>query len=112
MCKRGKKSTGSPQIHSNAYTMLDKIFSRQYIFSYFSQKSSFDISWELFPGKTGFDISCILLPKVKICICRSLFSGKNNENIVSLLSAELAQRGYLLQVCFIVWADGIPRKNH
>ena len=48
-------------------------------FSYFSQK-------------TGFDISC-KSPKETICMkCRILFSVKNKKNIINLLSAENAQR--------------------
>ena len=48
-------------------------------FSYFSQK-------------TGFDISCKLSPIKTICMkCQILFSGKNKKNI-NLSSAELAKR--------------------
>ena len=49
-------------------------------FSYFSQK-------------TGFDISCKLSPLETICMkCQILFSGKNKKNINYLSSAELAKR--------------------
>ena len=49
-------------------------------FSYFSQK-------------TGFDISCKLSPLETICMnCQILFSGKTRKNIISLVSAELAKR--------------------
>ena len=49
-------------------------------FSYFSQK-------------TGFDISCKLSPKKTICMkCQILFSGKNKKNNIILSSAENAQR--------------------
>ena len=57
--------------------MLDKILSRRHIkiFSYFSQKRGFDITWET------------------ICMkCQNLFSGINRENVTNLWSAELAQR--------------------
>ena len=48
-------------------------------FSYFSQK-------------TGFDISC-KLSKETICMkCQIQFSGKNKKNIINLSSAENAQR--------------------
>ena len=56
-----------------------KIFSRPH-FSYFFQK-------------TGFDISCKLSHMETICMkCQSLFSWKNKKNITILSSAELAQR--------------------
>ena len=61
---------------------LGKIFSRRHIdwFSYFSQK-------------TGFDISCKLSQLETICMkCQILFSGKNKKNITNLSSAELAKR--------------------
>ena len=49
-------------------------------FSYFSQK-------------TGFDISCKLSPKETICMkCQILFSVKNEKNNIILSSAENAQR--------------------
>ena len=49
-------------------------------FSYFSQK-------------TGFDILCKLSPLLTICLkCQILFSWKNKKNIINLLFAELAQR--------------------
>ena len=49
-------------------------------FSYFSQK-------------TGYDISCKLSPKETICMkCQILFSGKNKKNIINLSSAENAKR--------------------
>ena len=49
-------------------------------FSYFSQK-------------TGYDISSKLSPKETICLkCQILFSGKNKKNIINLSSAENAQR--------------------
>ena len=48
-------------------------------FSYFSQK-------------TGYDISCRLSPKETICMkCHILFSEKNKKNIVNLSSAENAK---------------------
>ena len=61
---------------------VGKIFSRQHYhiqkyFSYFYQK-------------TGFDISCKLSPLETICMkCQILFAWKN---IINLSSAELAQR--------------------
>ena len=62
---------------------LGKIFSRQHFeifFSYFSQK-------------TGYDISCKLSPKETVCMkCQILFSGKNKKNIINLSSAKNAQR--------------------
>ena len=46
-----------------------------------------------FPQKTGFDISCKLSPMETICIkCQIMFSGKNKKNVIILSSAELAQR--------------------
>ena len=58
---------------------LGKIFSRQH----------FEIFFLIFSQKTGFDISCKLST---ICMkCQILFSGKN-KNIISLPSAENAQR--------------------
>ena len=60
-------------------------------FSYFSQK-------------TGYDISCKLSPKETICMkCRILFSGKNKKNIINLSSAENAQRvvKVKLNACFL-----------
>ena len=43
--------------------------------------------------KTGYDISCKLSPMEAICMKRQiLFSGKNKKNIISLSSAENAQR--------------------
>ena len=45
-----------------------------------------------FPQKTGFDISCKLSPVETVCMKHQiLISGKNRKNI-NLLSAELAQR--------------------
>ena len=61
---------------------LGKIFSRRLTenFSYFSQK-------------TGFDIPCKLSPMETICMkCQILFSEKNKKKI-NLLSAELAKSG-------------------
>ena len=41
----------------------------------------------------GFDISCKLSPVETICTkCLSIFSGKNKKNIITLSSAEDAQR--------------------
>ena len=38
-------------------------------------------------------MSCKLFLLEKICMeCQNLFSGKNMENIINFLSAELAQR--------------------
>ena len=49
-------------------------------FSYFSQE-------------TGFGISCKLSPLETICMkCQNLFSGKNKQNIINLLSAVFALR--------------------
>ena len=49
-------------------------------FSYFSQK-------------TGFDISCKLSPMQTICMrCQILFPGKNKKNIINFSSAEVAER--------------------
>ena len=46
-----------------------------------------------FPQKTGFDISWKLSPWETIRMkCQILFSRKNKKNIISLSSAELAQR--------------------
>ena len=46
-----------------------------------------------FSQKTVFDISCKLSPKETISVkCESLFSGKNKKNIVNLSSAEFARR--------------------
>ena len=48
-----------------------------------------------FSQKTGFDISCKLSQKEKICLkCQILFSGKikRNTHITNLPSAEFAQR--------------------
>ena len=62
---------------------LGKIFSRwhfEIFFSYFSQK-------------TGFDISCKLCRMETICMkCQILFSGKNKKNITNLSSAKLIKR--------------------
>ena len=61
---------------------LGKIFSRQHLkyFSYFSQK-------------TGYDISCKLSSKETICMkCQILFSGENKKNVINLSFAENAQR--------------------
>ena len=58
-------------------------FSADDIFKYFSY----------FSQKTGYDISCKLSPKETICMkCHILVSGKNKKNIISLSSAENAQR--------------------
>ena len=46
-----------------------------------------------FPQKTGYDISCKLSPKETICMkCQILFSEKNKKNIINLSSAKNAQR--------------------
>ena len=64
------------------FSTLGKIFSRWY-FSYFSY----------FSQKTGFDILCKLSPIKTICMkCQILFSGENKKTIINLSSAELAQR--------------------
>ena len=59
---------------------MGKIFSRWQtddIFTYFFQETVFNISSKLFPIE-------------KICMkSQILFSGKNEKNIISLLSAEL-----------------------
>ena len=64
-------------------SMLGNNISRQHIeifFSYFFQK-------------TGFDISRKLSQMETICIkCQILFSGKNKKNIIDLLSAGFAQK--------------------
>ena len=63
-------------------SMLGKIFSADDMLKFFSY----------FFQKTGFDISCKLSPMETICMkSQFLFSVKNKENI-NLLSAELAQR--------------------
>ena len=63
--------------------MPGKKFSRRLflnIFSYFSLK-------------IGFDISCKLSPRETICLKdQSLFSGENKKNVITVPSAELAQR--------------------
>ena len=62
---------------------LAKNFSRQHIdfFSYF-------------PQKTGYDISCKLSPIETISmVYQNLFSGENKKNIINLSSAELAKSG-------------------
>ena len=57
------------------------------IFSYFFQK-------------TEFDISCKLSPLETICMkCQILFSGKNKKNIINLSSAELAQGVVKVKYC-------------
>ena len=72
-------------------------------FSYFSQKTRFDISCKLSPTgfdiscklskKTWFDISCKLSPLETICMkCQILFSGKNKKNTNNLSSAHLVQQ--------------------
>ena len=62
---------------------LGKIFSRQH----------FEIFFSYFFQKTGFDISCKLSPEETICMkCQILFTGKNKKNIINLSSAENAQR--------------------
>ena len=64
--------------------MLGKI-SADDILKYFSY---------FFPQKIGFDISCKLSPKQKICKkSLSLFSGENKNNMINLSFAELAQKG-------------------
>ena len=64
-------------------------------FSYFSQK-------------TDFDISCKLSPMETICIkYQNLFSGKNKKNITNLYSAELAKRGVALYMEYRLVADDI-----
>ena len=46
-----------------------------------------------FYQKTGFDISCKLSPVETICMkCQSLFSEKDKKNVINLSSAESAQR--------------------
>ena len=48
-------------------------------FSYFSQK-------------TGFDITCKLSPMETICMqCQNLFSGKNKKNIIIAFGKEIAK---------------------
>ena len=67
-------------------------------FSYFSQK-------------TGFDISCKLSLKETICMkCQILFSGKNKKNNIILSSAENAQRVLKVKQC---WKrQKIPNHHH
>ena len=58
---------------------LGKIFKRQYTEIFFSY----------FPQKTGFDIS----PMETICMkYQTMFSGKNKKNIINLSSAEFSYR--------------------
>ena len=57
-------------------------FSADDILKYFS----------FFPQKTGFDISCKLSPLETICMeCQILFPWKNKKNVNNLSSAELAK---------------------
>ena len=64
-------------------TICWKKFSADSILKYFSY----------FPQKTGFDISCKLSPLETICMkCQTCFWGKIREKIYQLPSAELAQR--------------------
>ena len=68
--------------------MLGKKFSRYFDF-FFSQKIGCAISCKLSPC----DISCKLSPCETICMkCQSPFSEKIKENIISLSSAEFAQK--------------------
>ena len=58
--------------------------------TYLSHKTGFDISCKL---EAICDISCKLSPLKTICMkCQILFSGENKGNVISLSSAELAQR--------------------
>ena len=60
-------------------SMLGKNFNRQHFWKYFS----------CFSHKIGFDISYKLSPCETVCMkYQSLFSGKNEKNIINLLSAE------------------------
>ena len=65
--------------------------SADYILKYFSY----------FPQKTGFDISCKLSPKETICMkCQSMFSSRDKKNvIINLSSAESAQLAMLAWDC-------------
>ena len=66
------------------------------MFSYFSQE-------------TGFDISCKLPPLETICMkYQILFSGKDKKNIVSLSSAELAQRVVMVKFFFFFFSCIFP----
>ena len=75
--------------------MLGKKFSRR----------NFEIFFLFLFQKICFDISCKLSPKETICMkCQSLFSEKNNTDVVNLLFAGLAWRGIrvnVLKVC--IW---------
>ena len=65
------------------WALMDKKFSTDDNLKYFSY----------FSQKTGFDISCILSPMETICMkCQILMSGNNKKNVTNLSSAEVAQR--------------------
>ena len=71
-------------VHFNCLTLALWVkFSADDILKYFSY----------FSQKTGFDISCKLSPYETICMkCSTLFSGKNKKNIINLPSTENAHR--------------------
>ena len=71
------------------FSMMGKKFSRQHLkyFSYFYQKTVFDISCKLSPNlKTRFDISCRQFTRN----IKPVFRG--NKNVINLLSAAFAHR--------------------
>ena len=82
------------------FSTLGKNFSRghtEIFFSYFSQK-------------TGFDISCKLSPmKIIYMKCQVLFSGKNKQNNINLSSAGLTQRVVKVNSCV---SEGPVDKSH
>ena len=86
MCKLllstyGNHYTIKPSLHIMLLLALwVKISADLYLFLFYSEKK-------------GFDISCKLSPLETICMKReSLFSGKNNTNMINLSSAEHAHR--------------------
>ena len=84
------------------HSTLCKIFSRRltefffFFFSYFSQK-------------TGFNISCKMSPLETICMkCNILFPGKIKKNIGNVSSAELNWRvvkvnSLVMVFCYLFW---------
>ena len=61
----------------------------------------------LCPLKIGFDISCKSCPCMK---CQSLFSGKSNKNITSLLSAEFAHSVVKVIMVPLKWDESLLSK--
>ena len=67
-----------------------RILKRQFAFGKFSEDEILKL-FSYFSQKTGFDIPCKLSPLETICMeCQILFSRKSKKNMINLLSAEFA----------------------